>query len=95
MVSKFVLLVIVLCVSCDQNSNADKIENILQYSFKENPYRTIKDIPLPRGYKRVTNDTASFGRWLENISLKKDKTVYQFDGSIKYNQAAKLVNYPL
>ena len=88
MLLKFIQLVTALCVCCNQNS-ADKIENRPRYSLKENPYKKIKNIPLPKGYKRVIGDTASFGRWLENIDLKKDRTVYQFDGSIKYNQAAQ------
>jgi len=37
----------------------------------------------------MTNDIASFARWLENVSLKKNKTVYQYDGSKKHNQAVQ------
>jgi hypothetical protein len=37
----------------------------------------------------MINGIGSFGQWPENISLKKDKTVYLFDGSMKYNQAAQ------
>ena len=87
MLSKFILLLTALCSACDQNSNANKFENKLQYSPKENLYKRIKEIPLPHGYSRLITDEASFGSWLENVALKKDKTVYEFDGSIKYNQA--------
>ena len=89
MLSKFILLLTALCSACNQNSNANKFENKVQHSPKENLYKRIKEIPLPHGYSRLITDEASFGSWLENVSLKKDKTVYEFDGSIKYNQAAQ------
>ncbi len=55
----------------------------------KNEYKQIKNIPLPDGFERILNDENSFAAWLENIYLKEDKTVYKFDGSPKYNQAAQ------
>jgi hypothetical protein len=39
-------------------------------------YKKIKEIPLPKGYTRITSNVNSFAAYLQNIDLKKDKTVY-------------------
>ena len=49
----------------------------------------VKSIPLPEGFKRVALPKKSFGAWLRTISLKKDNTVYLYDGTPKPNQAAQ------
>lgn len=57
---------------------------------KINPvYRSIGDIPVPAGFKRINAPQNSFSFWLRNIPLKKDKTVYLFDGTKKRNQGAQ------
>ena len=53
-----------------------------------NPYPTVGAIPPPPGYHRMATSDA-FTSWLRNIPLKKDRTVYLYDGSRKYNQAAQ------
>jgi hypothetical protein len=50
---------------------------------------TSGEIPLPPGYKRSPVSTGSFGEWLRQLPLKKDKTVYLFNGKPKPNQAAQ------
>ncbi len=50
---------------------------------------TIGDIPLPEGYKRTEVATNSFGNYLRRIQLKKDKTVYLYDGKKKANQSVQ------
>jgi len=55
----------------------------------ENLFEHVRDIPCPPGYKRISWEPDSFGSWLRNIPLKKDKTVHLFDGSLKANQAAQ------
>ncbi len=50
---------------------------------------TIGDIPLPEGYKRTEAATNSFGSYLRRIQLKKDKTVYLYDGKKKANQSVQ------
>ena len=47
----------------------------------------IADIPLPKGFKRVKTD--DFGTFLRQLKLKKDKTVYLYDGRLKGNQSAQ------
>jgi len=49
----------------------------------------VSEITVPSGYKRVDLPKQSFGDWLRNISLKKDKHVYLFNGSLKRNQTAQ------
>jgi Domain of unknown function (4846) len=80
--------------SCNNNANSkNTIENIIKATktipSKENDFLQIKNIPLPNGFERITNADNSFAAWLKNIALKKDKTVYTFDGREKYNQSAQ------
>lgn len=46
----------------------------------------INEIPLPDGYKRITVAEGSFAEWLRNIKLRKDNSVYLYNGSPKPNQ---------
>ena len=46
----------------------------------------ICEIPLPKGFERSKLDSGSFGFYLQNFTLKKDNTVYYYDGSKKTNQ---------
>lgn len=60
------------------------------------PENKIGDINLPKGFSRInTND--SFALWLRNIELKKEKTVYLFNGQQKNNQQAQyaVLNIPV
>jgi Domain of unknown function (4846) len=50
---------------------------------------TVNQIPLPPGYERVAVETNSFGAYLRNLRLKKDKTVYLYNGQKKGNQSAQ------
>lgn len=54
-----------------------------------NPYPVIGAIPLPPGYHRLPVSGDSFCAWLRRIPLKKDRTVYLFDGTRKRNQDAQ------
>ena len=44
---------------------------------------------MPEGFSFTQNEKNSFAAWLENGPLKRDKTVYLFDGSQKKNQSAQ------
>lgn len=50
---------------------------------------SIGTIPLPDGYERLTAGANSFGSYLRQIKLKKDKTVYLFNGQKKSNQSVQ------
>ena len=49
----------------------------------------IAAIPLPEGYHRIELPVGSFGAWLRELPLKRDKTVYLYDGRKKINQTAQ------
>lgn len=51
--------------------------------------KTIGDLPLPNGYQRIAQPAGSFGAWLRQIPLKKDNTVYLYNGEKKANQLAQ------
>lgn len=51
--------------------------------------RSIAEIPLPEGFTRTRFEPGSFGSWLRELPLKKDKTVYLYDGAKKRNQSAQ------
>ena len=51
--------------------------------------RTIADIPLPKGYERIHFSNESFGLWLRNRPVKKDKRVFLYNGELKSNQTAQ------
>ena len=80
-------------LSCNQNAaehsnqKAGAVRGAI--SLKENPYARIFDIPVPAGYSRVNEQPHSFGDWLRNTDLKKDKRVYKYDGTLKENQSAQ------
>lgn len=46
----------------------------------------INAIPLPDNYKRIPVSKGSFAEWLRNIKLRKDNTVYLFNGIPKTDQ---------
>jgi hypothetical protein len=46
----------------------------------------ILETPLPKGFERLKTDTNSFGYYLQHLHLKKDNTVYYYDGVKKANQ---------
>jgi Domain of unknown function (4846) len=52
-------------------------------------YSFIKDIPLPEDYALQNMPANSFAAWLSNIPLKKDNTVYLYNGAVKQNQQAQ------
>ncbi|MBI1779775.1 MAG: hypothetical protein HYR66_00090 [Sphingobacteriales bacterium] len=74
-------------ISCSQpsanvqpNSSIDTIKKI---------FHTVNDIPLPGGFERIKAESNSFTGYLRNLKLKKDNTVYLYNGSPKRNQSAQ------
>lgn len=92
MLSKFYLLLLVICFSCnypDLKIKFTENESQDQLLPSDNPFKQIQQIPLPVGFERTPASSISFATWLRNIHLKKSKTVYKFDGVPKANQAAQ------
>jgi hypothetical protein len=74
--------------SCQWNND----RNILQMqksADQPDSLKIVSDINPPPGYKRMDIAKGSFGKWLRNISLKKDRHVYLYNGSLKKNQTAQ------
>lgn len=51
--------------------------------------QNVGTIRLPAGYTRIHQSTNAFGHWLRQVSLKKDNTVYLYNGQPKGNQSAQ------
>ncbi len=50
---------------------------------------TVGDIPLPAGYQRIKTPTDQYTTFLQKIPLKRDRTVYLYNGIKKSNQRAQ------
>jgi hypothetical protein len=88
----FILCVLGISLCCNNHFNNDFISTSLALTDAVagiNPYKTIKEIPLPPGFARVSAGDTSFAGWLLSLPLKKDKTVYLFNGMPKHNQTAQ------
>lgn len=46
----------------------------------------IVDIPLPKGYKRLTVNNTSFGAWLRQLPIRNDNRLFLYNGQLKNNQ---------
>jgi Domain of unknown function (4846) len=87
------LTLAVIATSCHSSSGTlppghKNVENE-QADIFINPYTTIGSIPLPKGFTRQKASGNSFAAWLRNLPLKKDKTVYLYNGQQKINQEAQ------
>ncbi|MEP6677099.1 MAG: DUF4846 domain-containing protein [Ferruginibacter sp.] len=88
------VLLLLFYFSCTGNSSSGNDKNTftdrkITEEKNGNPYKNISEIPVPEGFQRNVPEKSSFAYWLRNISLKKDRTVYKYDGSLKANQSAQ------
>lgn len=85
---QFPVLIVFLLSACHLNETdykrprSDHAEDI-------SAVKKIIEIPLPDGFERVSNPRGSFGSWLRGVGLKKDRTVYLYNGLPKPNQSAQ------
>ena len=49
-------------------------------AHKQIPARTVGQIPLPQGFTRVGLQAGSYAEWLRNFPLRKNNTVYLYNG---------------
>ena len=54
-----------------------------------NPYSTVGAIPTPPGFHRLPAPSNDFTVWLRQLPLKKDRTVFLYNGQPKRNQDAQ------
>jgi hypothetical protein len=80
------LMAIILPIFAACQQNAHSSENI---SIVDSIPSTINSILLPDGYTRIVAEKNTFTQWLRNIHLKKDKTVYLYNGLPKRNQSVQ------
>lgn len=88
---KFVAAVIIfLQASCTGGqSQQHEVVHMADAPAEVLHFKDVGSIPLPAGFKRLEQPNSSFANWLRSISLKKDKTVYLYDGRVKPNQLAQ------
>ncbi len=86
----FAFIFIVLPASCQNNAGENKTAPLLKTKNNTDPPVTkIADIKPPAGFSRLPVDSNSFTGWLRLLSLKKDDTVYLYNGLPKRNQGAQ------
>jgi Domain of unknown function (4846) len=91
----FSLLLIALILSCDNKGKSLKppkkqsAGNTPLLPQGQTVFRKIEDIPAPEGFYREAADSSSFAFFLRQVALKKDRTVYLYNGTPKQNQAAQ------
>ncbi|MEP6748889.1 MAG: DUF4846 domain-containing protein, partial [Bacteroidota bacterium] len=86
----FYLLLFIALFSCNSNAHLPPATVVInREADNTNPYSNIAAIPLPEGFARVYADSSSFITWLRKLPLKRNKTVYTFNGSPKANQTAQ------
>src|SRR6185295_15701406 len=76
----------VLITSCNRSA-PNKADHFINFQRDPSSYETIGEIPVPGGYERVAERKNSFGEWLRNVHLKKDRRIYLFNGKLKGDQS--------
>ena len=90
MLPKFIPLLLLVAFCCKEKNVAITHNSYQQKPLNaNNPYPSIGKIPLPAGYERNECPAGSFGFWLRNVPLKKNKAVYTINGTLKRNQEAQ------
>lgn len=72
--------------SCFQPKTPETPPVVLKPALNDNPYGHIQSIPLPSGYTRLPTEKNSFAAWLRQVPLKRNKSVYTYNGQLKINQ---------
>lgn len=87
----FFIFIALLSYACNNQAGSENrtTRHVTNDTTDANPYQRIRDIPLPKGFERPNVSPQSFAAWLRNMKLKKDKTVYLFNGQQKYNQSVQ------
>lgn len=82
------LLITLLCVKYYLH-DTQCLQSKLNFNPSETTITAVSQIPLMAGFKRLPAPGHSFTSWLRNIKLKKDKTVFLYNGIPKQNQSAQ------
>jgi len=73
--------------SCTYTENS--IETNPNNKITEIGPETIRGISLPQGFSYVQDGDSVYSNWLLDLTLKKSKTVYLYNGKLKSNQDAQ------
>jgi hypothetical protein len=88
--NQLILLLAVACLSaCTGLSSSGLSANEQAPETFVMTAAAIGEIAVPDGYSRLVVPDSSFGKWLREVQLKKDKTVYLYNGIEKGNQSAQ------
>lgn len=82
------LTLLAMAIGCHSPGSTPKSDTAIQKPHST-VFAHIGDIDPPEGYHRPSADSNSFAAWLRKVSLKKDKTVYLYNGQTKRNQTAQ------
>jgi len=89
----FIISGLFVLLACNFNQTEKNIfikrTNANSSPARDTSYATIASIPVPPGFTRFQSNEASFSNWLGSIKLKKDKTVYLYNGNVKPFQNAQ------
>lgn len=79
--SFFVFIILLLLFSC-----VNKPENTAK-EIKNKSINFVKDIPLPKGFNRLSIDSNGFECFLRNIKIKNNNVIYYYNEAPKENQS--------
>ena len=82
------LQVLLLVSSCETNPGYKKQMHQINKTENREP-ENIKAIPLPEGFKHIHGTDSLFADWLLSQLLRKEKSVYLYNGSRKQDQHAQ------
>lgn len=89
-IKHFTAVLLMLFFSCNNDSlPAAAAQHPLPQVFRPATPEHVSDILLPEGYTATSSRETGFSKWLSEVKLKKDKTVYLYNGMPKQNQAAQ------
>jgi hypothetical protein len=77
------------CNETTRSKESNQPEKIIINSVSKtinNQPEKINEIPVYTGFTRIISPKHSFAEYLQNLKLKKDKTVYAYDGSVIMNK---------
>ncbi|MFM2360242.1 MAG: hypothetical protein RLY16_2235 [Bacteroidota bacterium] len=81
------LIISFLCISCHgQNDSTQPQLSPIPDSIE---ISVVSAIPIPQNFHRIQTDSNSFGNWLQHLHLRKNTTVFLFNGLQKPNQSAQ------
>ena len=90
MLQTFVLSIGVLLSLSGCKTDNSKLEMLKRHQSEVEEMKAINqinEIPAPEGYEKITLNENTFGSWLRLLSLRKNNTVYLYDGTLKANQS--------